>query len=49
MQFLVKTMENVRNHGDIELVTTAVKRDSLVSEPKYYRTNFSQKTYWEQK
>ena len=30
-----KTMENVRKHRDIKLVTTDEKRNKLVSEPNY--------------
>ena len=30
-----KTMENVRKHRDIKLVTTNKRRDLLVSEPNY--------------
>ena len=33
-----KTMENVRKHGDIKLVTTDVKIIKLVSEPNYHTT-----------
>ena len=33
-----KTMENVRNHRDIKLVTTDVKRNKLVSETNYHTT-----------
>ena len=33
-----KTMENVRNHRDIELVTTDIRRNKLVSEPNYHTT-----------
>ena len=33
-----KTMENVRNHKDIKLVTTDKKRNKLVSEPNYPTT-----------
>ena len=33
-----KTMENVRKHRDIKLVTTEVKRIKLVSELNYHRT-----------
>ena len=31
-----KTMENVRKHRDIKLVTTDKRRNQLVSEPNYY-------------
>ena len=31
-----KTMENVRNHKDIKLVTSAKRRKRLVSEPNYH-------------
>ena len=38
-----KTMENVRNHRDIKLVTTNERRNKLVSEPNYHTTkNFSE-------
>ena len=33
-----KTMENVRKHRDIKLVTTDQKRNKLVSEPNYHTT-----------
>ena len=33
-----KTMENVRKHRDIKLLTTEEKRIKLVSEPNYYST-----------
>ena len=33
-----KTMENVRNHRDIKLVTTEEKRSKLVSELNYHTT-----------
>ena len=35
-----KTMENVRKHGNIELVTTEKRTNYLVSEPNYHTTNF---------
>ena len=35
-----KTMENVRKHRDIKLVTTEKRRNYLVSEPNYYTKNF---------
>ena len=33
-----KTMENVRNHRDIKLVTNDERRNKLVSEPNYHTT-----------
>ena len=33
-----KTMENVRNHRDIKLVTTEKQRNKLVSKPNYHTT-----------
>ena len=33
-----KTMENVRKHRDIKLVTTDNRRNQLVSEPNYHTT-----------
>ena len=35
-----KTMENVRNHRDIKLVTTNERRNKLVSEPNYHTTKY---------
>ena len=35
-----KTMENVRKHRDITLVTTDKKRSKLVSEPNYHTMNY---------
>ena len=35
-----KTMENVRKHRDIKLVTTDKRRDQLVSEPNYHATKW---------
>ena len=34
--FFGKTMENVRNHGDIKLVTSEKRRKRLVLEPNYH-------------
>ena len=34
-----KTMENIRKHRDIKLVTTDKKRSKLVSEPNYHSIN----------
>ena len=33
-----KTMENVRKHRDIKLITTDKRRNQLVSEPNYWET-----------
>ena len=33
-----KTIENVRNHRDIKLVTTDERRRNLVSEPNFHRS-----------
>ena len=39
-----KTMENVRNHRDIKLVTNNERRNELVSEPNYHTTtHFSER------
>ena len=35
-----KTMENVRTHRDIKLVTTDKRKNHLVSEPNYHRTKW---------
>ena len=34
-----KTMENIRKHRDIKLVTSGKKRSKLVSEPNYHTVN----------
>ena len=36
----VETMENVRKHRDIRLVTTERRRNYLVLEPNYHTTKF---------
>ena len=38
-----KTMENVRNHRDIKLVTTNYRRNKLASEPNYQSTKYISK------
>ena len=38
MQFLEKTMENVRKHRDIKLATTERRMNYLESEPTYLST-----------
>ena len=40
-----KTMENVRNHRDIKLVTTDQRRKKLVSEPNYHTTKWFNKQF----
>ena len=35
-----KTMENVRKHRDIKLVTTDKRSNQLASEPKYHTTKY---------
>ena len=35
-----KTMENIRKHRDIKLVTTNKKRNKLVSKPNYHTINY---------
>ena len=38
-----KTMENVRNHRDIKIVTTNKQRNRLASEPNYHTTKYISK------
>ena len=38
-----KTMENVRKHEDIKLVTTDKRRNQLVPEPNYHTAKWSSK------
>ena len=35
-----KTMENVRNHRDIKIVTTDRQRKKFASEPNYHTTKY---------
>ena len=35
-----KTMENIRKHRDIKLVTTDKRRNQLVSEPNYHMSKY---------
>ena len=37
---LRKTMNNLRQHGDLKLVKTERRRNYLVSEPNYHTTKF---------
>ena len=39
-----KTMENVRMHRDIKLVTTDKRRNKLVSEPNYHAIKYFSET-----
>ena len=41
-----KTMENVRKHKDIKLVTTDKRRNQLVSEPNYYTSIIIHHNYY---
>ena len=41
-----KTMENVKKHRDIKLLTTEIRRTFLVLEPNYHTKSFSQKICW---
>ena len=43
----IKTMENVRKHRDIKLVTTERRRKYLLSEPNYHTTKFFTELYWQ--
>ena len=38
--FFRKTMENVRKHRDIKLVTTDKRRNQLASKPNYHTTKY---------
>ena len=38
-----KTIENVRNHRDIKIVTTDKRRSILASEPNYHSTKYISK------
>ena len=40
MQFLEKTIENVRKRRYIKLVTTERRKNYLVSEPNYHTAKF---------
>ena len=39
-EVFVKTMENVRKHKNMKLVTAKRRRNYLVSEPNYHATKF---------
>ena len=38
-----KTMENIRKHRDIKLVTTDKRRNQLASEPNHHTTKYFSK------
>ena len=40
-----KTMENIRKHRDIKLLTTESRRNYLVLEPNYHTTKFLRNIY----
>ena len=40
-----KSMENVRKHRDVKLVTTDKKRSKLFSEPSYHTMNYISETF----
>ena len=40
-----KTMENVRNHRDIRIVTTDKRRNILASKPNFHSTKYISKDY----
>ena len=44
-----KTMENLRKHRDIKVVTTERRRNYLVSEPNYYTTKFPENNFQQKK
>ena len=44
-----KTMENVRNHRDIKLVTNDAQRKKYVSEPNYHTGKHFSNNLWQQK
>ena len=43
-----RTMENVRKHRDIKLITTDKIRNQLASEPNYHTKKIFQKIQWQQ-
>ena len=44
-----KSMEYVRKHKDIKLVTTERRKNYLVSDPNYHTAEFFTETYQQQK
>ena len=41
-----KTMENVRKHSNIKLVTANKRRNYLVSQPNHHTTSFPQNIFY---
>ena len=41
------TVENLRKHSDIKLVTTDEKRSKLISEPNYHTTKQFSENFWQ--
>ena len=41
-----KSMENLKNHRDIKVITNEARKFFLMSEPNYHMTKFFQKIYW---
>ena len=44
-EFFGKTMENVRKHRNIKLITTESRRSYLVSEQNYHTAKFFHRTF----
>ena len=44
-----KTMENVRKHRDIKLVTADKRGNQLVSKPNYHTTKCFSENFWQLK
>ena len=44
-----KTMENVRKHRDIKLVTTDKRKNQFVSERNYHKTKWFSENVWQLK
>ena len=43
--FFKRSMENVRKHRDIMLLTNGARKNYFVSEPSYHITKYLRKTY----
>ena len=40
-----KSLENVRKHGDVKVITFEKRKNYLLSEPNHHTTNFFLKIY----